>query len=209
MSTVRVGWQQIKDFSNNRNSSIQYVDVNGNYYISSFDGQVGVEMIMSQEDPNNADLIDFVNNYKDSANKSPRSEVVQVLGKDTLSLSPRAIKFDAPANQTSTWDKPIDEILVLRGGLLFSNNANIGDSLTVSIVDKDNVLGFGGTPSSPTVVGQYVKEWYVMPGIVNELADVSISQPLQSGLYVRFEYTNTSQTSTVNVIVNLISYEFI
>jgi hypothetical protein len=78
MISIQTDWAGIKNFASTRSVSIQYVDYNGNYYVSSIDGNFSVETLISQEDPNNPDLIDFVANYKAAANKSPiQTSIVQ------------------------------------------------------------------------------------------------------------------------------------
>jgi hypothetical protein len=133
-------------------------------------------------------------------------KVVQVLGSDQWSLSPRGMSFAVPFGTTASFDLELDRIMVLRGGVLFSPNASIGDYINVQVIDKNNVLKFGGTPDQPTVLGQYVTQWYVMPDIPNEVTDVSISQSLPAGVFVRVTYTSVSQSVSPNVIVNFISY---
>lgn len=123
-------------------------------------------------------------------------QVIQVLGQDSLTLSPRAVLFTATKNTTTTQDKVLDMDLVLRGGVLFSKDAAMGDSVTVSILD----------PSASVIITEYVKEWFVMPNIPNELEDVSISSVMPAGLIIRIAYTNTSNAD-IPVILNLITYE--
>lgn len=66
---LQVTWTEIKDFATTRSRPIQYVDFNGNYYLYINEGPFSLNAIISQEDPANADLIDFETNYKPSANK--------------------------------------------------------------------------------------------------------------------------------------------
>lgn len=66
---VRAEWLQVKTFAVNRGLSIQYVDYNGNYFLSVYDGEFGVETILSKEIPSNPDLVDFETNFKPSGNK--------------------------------------------------------------------------------------------------------------------------------------------
>lgn len=75
MFEVSCDWTNVKSFAQNRGLSIQYVDFNGNYYLSVIDKEnnFSVGMIMSQEDPNNSDLQDFENNFKALGNTSFRS----------------------------------------------------------------------------------------------------------------------------------------
>lgn len=149
---------------------------------------------------NSSHTIDQSSVEVESTGDGPQ-QVVQVLGQDALSLNPRGMMFTANANATSIHDLQLDTTLVLRGGVLYSENASVGDYMSVSIVDDDNLLGQG----AGFVLGEYVKKWFVMPGQINELVDVSISQVLMAGLYVRVTYTSVTATAPT-VLVNFISY---
>lgn len=69
MTSIKASWTQIKSFADQRGVSVQYVDFNGNYFISVIDGTFSVETLISKEDANNADLLDFEANYKANGNK--------------------------------------------------------------------------------------------------------------------------------------------
>ena len=132
-------------------------------------------------------------------------KVVQVLGSDTLTLCPFGALLSPGANTTTNCDVPLPATMVLSGGILFSPNAVMGDYIAISVVDKDNVTGQGGTPDNPTILGTYVLNFYIMPGIENRLEDVSISESLPQGVYMRIIYTSVG-TIPPNVIINFISY---
>lgn len=132
-------------------------------------------------------------------------KVVQVLGADTLSLSPFGAIISPAAGTLTNCDIVIPVSVVLRGGVMFSPNAAIGDWICVSVIDKDNVTGQGGTSDSPTILATYIISWYIMPGIENRIEDVSISQNLPAGLYMRIAYTSVGSTAPTGLI-NFLSY---
>lgn len=202
---MQAKWSEFKALIDAKALSVQHILIGGFYYLKAVDGAFVVDCVLPA-DETSEDTADFVENYKDAGNRAPKSNVIQVLGKDSLFLSPRALKFTATHGQTTIHDKVLDMELVLRGGVLYCENAALGDNLKLQIIDKDNVLGLGGSSEEPTILGEYVKEWYVMPGIKNELVDVSISQALPAGLYVRVIYESVGETDVV-AILNLISYE--
>ncbi len=127
--------------------------------------------------------------------------VRQVLGKDEYSISPRALFFTAPVG-ISVHYKQLDKALAVKGGIAFSQNCNIGDEMKIYIEDKDNILGFG----EDFILADYVPEWFIMPGVPNELTDVSIGELPAPGLYLKCVYDNKG-ASPVNVILNMISFE--
>jgi hypothetical protein len=132
-------------------------------------------------------------------------KVVQVLGADTLTLSPFGSLISPAAGTLTNCDVLIPMAVVLRGGIVFSPNSAMGDWFSVSVIDKDNVTGQGGTPDSPTILATYITSWYMMPGIENCVEDVSISEQLPQGLYMRIAYTSVGTTAP-NVLINFITY---
>lgn len=74
---ITVGWTQIKEYADLKSLSIQYVDYNGNYYLSVIEGAFTLETILSQEDPSNADLIDFEDNYKADGNQTVATPIIR------------------------------------------------------------------------------------------------------------------------------------
>lgn len=203
---MELEWNDFKNVVDEREMSIQRVTVKDNYWLKAIDGFFSVECIIPT-DEENPSTAEFLADYQDRVNKTIQMNVVQVLGKDAISLSPRTSRYVGTKNQEVTWDKVLDQTMVVRGGVLFVENACFGDTFKLSVIDKDDVLGYGGTPEDPIVLGDYVKEWSVMPGVKNELVDVSISQPLPAGVYFRMSYgSDAAATEDPKIIVNLIAY---
>lgn len=204
----KVGWPDLKAFAAQRGTPVQWIVIDGAYNIAAIDGAMEVVCTIPITNPAQtwSEQADFELNFKANGNASPRGNVVQVLGKDELTLCPfGAINLDMTPNDLTVWDIPLPATCVLRGGTLFSPNAAMGDWISVQVVDKDNVVGAGGTPDDPTILGIYVLSWYIMPGVDNKLEDVSISETLPQGVYVRINYTSVSSTAP-QVIMNFLSY---
>jgi hypothetical protein len=132
-------------------------------------------------------------------------KTIQILGADTLSLSPFGALISPAANTLTNCDVEIPMSVVLRGGVVFSQNSAIGDWISVSVIDKNNVVGAGGTADNPTILATYIASWYLMPGVVNSVEDVSISQLLPQGLYMRIAYTSVGSVAP-SVVINFITY---
>jgi hypothetical protein len=143
--------------------------------------------------------------YVNTAPPTTIPSVVQVLGADTLTLCPFGSIISPVAGTMTNCDIPLPTTMVLRGGVFFSPNAALGDWIAISVVDKDNVTGQGGTPTNPTVLGTYVLSWYILPNIENRLEDVSISESLPQGIYMRISYTSVG-TANPTGLMNFISY---
>lgn len=198
-------WSTLKSFVQQRSVSIQYVTLSETYYLWAFDGPMYLSCQIPIVTPTltGSDQQDFENNFQSSSNQSIKEAVIQHLGADTLVLCPFGVFFTAAANQTTTYSYELTSPVYLRGGVLYATPSTIGDRLTVEIVDVNNILGEGAN----TVIAIYVNGWYVMPGVVNQIEDISVSEQLPSGLYVNFLYNNTSLTQATQVIVNFLSYQ--
>lgn len=209
-----VTWTDLKNFAVERDLSIQWLIIKNIYYLAAIDGQMklAAQIPIITPTPPNTDQSDFETNFKANGNESPKGNSVIVLGKDNLSLSPfGAISTDNSgstiliAGTTTPWDIPLPSQMVLRGATFFSQNAVIGDWISVQVVDKDNVTGQGGTPENPTIIGSYAISWYIAPGIMNKLEDVSISESLPKGIYMRINYSSVGTVNPI-AIINFISY---
>lgn len=129
--------------------------------------------------------------------------VIQILGADSVSICPFGTMFTATANQTTTYDLKISSSVYLKGGIMYTAPGTVGDTLTVQVIDKDNITGLGAN----TVLATYINNWYVIPEDMNAVEDVSLSQPMVAGLYIRFIYNNSNPTTNSQVIVNLLAYQ--
>jgi hypothetical protein len=174
---------------------LDHIDVTGS------ESDIWFKDALSSDDQSTLNII--VSNYVYIAPPAqPPTRVVQILGADTVSICPFGTMFDAPANQTTTYDLKITNTVYLKGGIMYATPGNVGDIINVQVVDKDNITGYGVN----TILATYVNNWYVIPQDMNAVEDVSLSQPMSAGLYIRFVYTNSSVNDS-KVIVNLLAYQ--
>ena len=131
---------------------------------------------------------------------------IQQLGTDSVSICPFGTLFTAAPNQITTYDYELQNTVYLKGSVLYSSPGNIGDSVSLQIIDKNNIVGAGGSPENPTILGTFVNNWYVIPQDMNEVEDIAISNVIPQGLYIRLIYNNSSSTPS-QVIVNMIAYQ--
>ena len=144
--------------------------------------------------------------YVNTSPSLPIPKVIQILGADTVSISPFGIMFDAPANQTTIFDVSFTRDMYLKGGIMYATPGTVGDTVSIQVIDKNNVVGHGGTPDNPTILATYVNNWFVIPQDMNAIEDVSLSQPMLSGLFARIMYANSSSSADCQVIVNFLAY---
>jgi len=208
---INVSWSEIKAFAVARNLSIQWVQTNNVYYLAAIDGPVEITAVIpfASPTPDGSNQYDFETNFQAAGNKSPKAKVVQELGSDSYSIYPQGALFAAPAGATTVYDLKLSTTLVARGGIIQSFNMTPGDWITVDVIDKDNVVGAGGTSDNPTLLDDYIPQWFMMTG-QNEVIDISISAPLPAGLYFRFTYHSVSTAGSpagdTVVAANILSY---
>ncbi len=79
------------------------------------------------------------------------------------------------------------------------DGGNNGDHLTFSVIDKDNILGYGAN----TILDSFAENFYIFPNEVAEIREHKAD--LIAGLYIRCHYVNTG-ASQVRFIGNLLRY---
>jgi len=151
-----------------------------------------------------------LNNQIDFLKNDIPKRVLQTVGNSAsdYSLRMRGGYFVAAMNAITDYDFEFDQQLALRGGNIFSINSCPGDFVKVFLIDKNNVLGYGGTPEDPTFLVEYVPHLQIYKGIGNEIADVDVSNPIMAGLFMRIQYhSHANATEAAHVQFNLFAYE--
>lgn len=209
-NSIEVSWNEIKDFVDSRNVSLQWLDVGKSYILRAFDGAFSVSCTLRKI--STTEVTDFEANYKNQGkdNRHPTSQVTQTLAEDDLTLRAQGEKFTATNSSTSQHLYPCDLAYALNGGEFFASNAELGDSIKIDIYDKDNVLGYGTDFALPGsgFVGPDSKKWMIMPGTMQQIVDLSVSHLPAPGLYIRVCYTSVGATD-VDFVINLRLYEVI
>jgi len=87
---------------------------------------------------------------------------------------------------TSTHDELVTTTVRLQGGHYWAATPTIGDTVSLSVVDKDNILGNG----AGVVLAEYVKTLPLAPW--NHQAEIIAPTAglVVAGLYLRMTYTN-------------------
>lgn len=94
---------------------------------------------------------------------------------------------------TVSQDELITSPIRLQGGYYWVKSPNLGDKVSLSVVDKDNVLGNG----PDTVLAEYVKDlplapWDHMHDVIAPTAGF-----IPAGIYLRLTYENTGTSDVV------------
>jgi hypothetical protein len=154
-------------------------------------------------------------------NKGPKTTdgapITATTFEDTFGLAPgwAGYKYTATAGATNIYDEEVTVEKRLRGGWyeIMDSNAEVGDYVEFSVVDKDDVLGLFtllGLEVGVDVLElrKYVKKDYVNPlAAGTRQAFVGNSAFLVvEGLYLRSTYVSTGSTAVV-FKANTLAYE--
>lgn len=102
------------------------------------------------------------------------------------------MQIAANSSQTQDWKIPQLQYKsqnvpsLFMGVSYFMTGGVVGDKVTLQIIDKDNVLGYGAN----VVLDEFSKDFYVAPDTPQTIREFQAN--LYAGLYVRVIYTNTS-----------------
>lgn len=118
---------------------------------------------------------------------------------DIVNYRGTGIRFSATANTTTTYDYLLTEDRILTGAEGLVNGASWGDKVTLQVVDKDNVLGFGAN----TVLNQFVTDWNICTDQQRQNTPNAIyPAKLLAGVYVRVLYTSVALLTGPSVAIN-------
>lgn len=109
----------------------------------------------------------------------------------------------ASVNTVTNLDWEFEEERWLSGGVLLAKGTNWGDKLSIQLIDKNNVLGYG----SNVVLGEHVTDFYM---ITDSEFQLKLEAPyialIPEGVFIRIKYTSTSLVDPVEVAFNLITH---
>jgi len=104
----------------------------------------------------------------------------------------------ATKNTTTDIDYKLLDNCMMYGAEMIYRNAVDGDYVTLQIIDKDNILGYG----AGTIINEWVKKWYVPSAENRWVVTSEMAGTIPAGLYVRLKYTSTGTESDVPVKLN-------
>lgn len=104
----------------------------------------------------------------------------------------------AAANTTTNFDYQMGSSWALYGFSLIQNGGTFGDYVTIKVVDKDNVLGFGAN----LVVATIITKGYIDPQTTRVVTESEYARTIPAGLYIRIAYTNTNALLATQVAAN-------
>lgn len=113
-----------------------------------------------------------------------------------------AFSFHCSGSGTTTNDWKIPDHMYLGAITGYFNGQSNGDYISVSVVDVDNILGFG----AGVVLSNPVIKCFVNP-TSNQLMQIDIGYPvfMLQNIYIRISYTSSNILSSVEAYVNVIA----
>ena len=199
-----LSWSSFKSLVDDKAMAIQYIDVEGYYFLKAFDSSFSIGCAMLKD--GGADQIDFEDNYKAAGNAPLKSEVATRFERDDIRLqickASAAVVAGAATISFLLPGTPGDP-LFLGGGWAQVDFFAFGDAVTdISVIDKDNILGYGAGaviatyhhPSVPTAN----KGWFMWPlpqaGGEMEIESMGFYGEIPAGLYIDivFAVNNTA-----------------
>lgn len=118
---------------------------------------------------------------------------VDVLVKTTAFSDPEGVEFDgqgfsgtALSLATTDIDFQMPQTLRMNGINVMCASPSAGDKVTLQVVDKDNVLGYG----AGVVLKTFASNWFVDWNNGHNIVQTPYYATVYQGLYVRVKYTN-------------------
>lgn len=95
----------------------------------------------------------------------------------------------ATGSTTTDIDFMFPEERWLTGGQIVVNAGHWGDTATIQVVDKDNVMGYGAN----LVLREFVKDFIISTDSNSQISiNVSYVSLIPAGIYIRIKYTNSN-----------------
>jgi len=185
----------------NKNLNCQYEESATRYELYGPDGNdILWHVSVLKSDPRNSEQIDFEDNRKAAFNWA--------VGSRAYSFSAPDFMFDGDAilaTCTKTTTTNVDFKVgtadggfhYINGAVAFTDKAVMGDYASSSIIDKDNILGYGAN----TVLSSYIAKWYINPNMQLDIATPYAGKIL-NGLYIRTTYTSVGTVDDVKLAIN-------
>lgn len=209
MSDIHLSYIDLKIIIARKNLAWQYSERPDRYKIFAVDNDIyyralihkspitlgGLDASVEQANQN-----DFESNYKSIANYAAGSRQYPFSTPDFM-FNGDGILATATKNTTTSIDFKIPGTLgtfrYINGAVVITNKAVFGDWSSSSIVDIDNLLGYG----AGTVLASYVTKWYINPS--NEMnIETPYAGKIPAGMYIRIIYHSVGTTDDVGVAIN-------
>lgn len=188
-------WIEFRSWLDGSKRTLPFVwsDANSHYTIIATDGPIYRYVQINKVEPPSPDQLDFEQTYKVADEKKLElrtSDGAQVVSQTPYAYTNENARFvghlyTCPPG-TSSHDELMTTSIRLQGGYYWVKGANLGDTVSLSVVDKDNILGNG----TDVVLAEYVKNLPLAPWDHKDEIIAPTAGRVVSGLYLRMIYTN-------------------
>lgn len=191
-------WPEFRKWIDGTYASLRFtwVDEAASYFIIATDAGILRTVGINKNESITAIQSDFETNFKNLSNVPFETLVSQ----KPYAFSKEVTKFVGHLYEcfsgTTNHDYLITSPIKLQGGYYWVNGANLGDRVSLSVIDKDNILGRGNN----VVLNQYVDRMPIAPWQHMQEISTAAAGLIVSGLYLRLTYENIG-TQPVNFSV--------
>lgn len=197
---MEVTWAEFKNFVTQRNLSIQFVEMRGNYFMKAFDGFFNLECILSVG-TGDSDTTDFETNFKAKGNKT-QPQQVHAFSAKTLPNGKKLYKREHGIQSTLTTGVNTVTFTVPYAWVKIIGLELIGGETldTVDFFVLDSTSGtYSGVPNY--TLNQFGFNVNVAPGEYKE--NNNYDADLYSGMQIKIVYNSISnKTVGINYKLN-------
>lgn len=130
------------------------------------------------------------------------STVVSDFSADQVSVRIEGIGGQATTSGITNLDFKFPETRLINAGTLLVRNGENGDKISLQVVDKDNVLGYG----AGAILNTFAKDMYINPESTHQVQyEIPYIARVYNWMYIRIAYTAVNAT-TKDVYLNIISH---
>jgi hypothetical protein len=186
-------WSEFKKWIDGTYASLRFtwIEETASYSVIAIDAGILRTVGINKIDPISDDQIDFETNFKNKSNVPFETLVSQKPYAYSKEITRFVGNLYECTNGTTNHDELLTKNIRLQGGYYWSKGANLGDRVSLSVIDKDNVLGYG----TNFVVNKYVDRLPVAPWDHIQEISTTAAGSIISGLYLRLTYENTGNNS--------------
>ena len=198
-----IKWLEVKWLVDNRNIELKHIEQSDYYKIYFNDGQNSLECMLAK---NTLESTEFENDYKSNSNKITTFNTT--IPADQYSKQMNAVTGNFTSQQTTTLDFKVENFqgenftskYLWGGELILDGNEVLGDYVSFSVIDIDNIFGYGNNVTLKT----YVIKMFIKPNEKTNCKPYAAGQ-IPVGTYLRCSYTSIGSndvTGYLNYDVN-------